>query len=262
MFQYNHDPAPERAGNVPADTLSLVTQLQKPCAECRLGQLTDRQNNGFAYLGSLDASIAFLGDMPDIEGCSLTHRAPVAGRDLDELRRWWGAINNMSAGARLYTGQGETPCPDIAFENLLVLNVVQCKTMKGKVAKDAIRSPYPEEIDRCFPFRALPVLKSMRNLKCVITLGWTAAAALLGRAPEPKPRSHEGCWFGTELLPGVAVFCLDHVREYESVGMQKVDPKKIGRLMQHLNYLHNELINPSSQKVLKCLALLEGERRG
>jgi len=230
---------PETIEGVREGPLDAIRDISKTCRSCRLGQTTDKHNNGFCYAGPVTAKIALLGDMPQVEGTVLSKRIPIAGDFLRELGGWLHVLH-------------------MTLADVMVLNAVQCKTNKSK-AKDAeLRQPFNEELDACFPDRALRVLRAMPDLDVVITLGWTAAAALLGRHPEPRVKSHEGAWFGTDYLPGVAVFCLAHPREYGA----DVDARTRGRLRQHLEFFESEYLRPSTAKIHKVLAFRQAERNG
>ena len=162
----------------PQDPLTILQELKGNCKNCRLGVTSDKTNDGIIYAGNPNARVAIVGDMPEISGTMLTKRLPIAGEPQGRLQGWLKAL-------------------DMHEEDIFFINVVQCKTSKGK-AKDAeILAPFNEEIDACFPFRALRVLQANTKLEVVITLGWIAAGALIGRVPEPRQKSHEGQWFGT-----------------------------------------------------------------
>ena len=228
----------EEAEKPKEDPLVVIGEVSGNCKACRLGQSTDKQNTGFIYSGPTTARIAVLGDMPQVQGTVLSRRLPLAGDFMQELGGWLGMLG-------------------VAQEDVFVLNVMQCKTNKSK-AKDAVlRDPFPEEIDVCFPGRALRVLRALPDLEVVITLGWVAAGALLGRTPEPRLKSHEGAWFGTDYLPGAAVFCMDHVREYGKAA----DARKRGRLRQHLDFFKSEYLKPETAKIRKVLDIRQAERK-
>ena len=231
--------SPEIIQGVREDPLDVIRDISKTCLGCRLGQTTDNHNTGFSYSGPVTAKIAMLGDMPQIEGTVLSKRVPIAGDFMRELNGWLHMLG-------------------VPEEDVFILNAVQCKTNKSKAKGAELRVPYNEELDACFPDRALRVLKAMSQLEVVITLGWTAAAVLLGRHPEPRVKSHEGAWFGTDYLPGVAVFCLDHPREYGA----DVDARTRGRLRQHLEFFQSEYLRQSTAKIRKVLAFRQAERNG
>ena len=213
-----------------SDPLAVLSELTGSCRECRLGQTTDRQNNGIAYTGSPSARIALLGDMPQVEGTMLSKRQPIAGEPMRELASWLAAVG-------------------IAEEDVFIINAVQCKTSKGRAKDVEIRQPFPEEVEVCFPGRALRVLQAMPNLEVVVTLGWTAAGALLGANPAPGPKSHEGQWFGTDYLPGVAVICFEHPREYD----RDCDARQRGRMRQYLEFFQNEYVRSKTAKIRNIL---------
>jgi len=220
------------------DPIAVIHEISRNCKACRLGQSTDKQNTGFIFAGPTTARIAILGDMPQVQGTVLSKRLPLAGDFMQELGGWLEMLG-------------------VAQEDVFILNVMQCKTSKSKAKDAALRAPYNEEIDVCFPDRALRVMRALPDLEVVITLGWVAAAALLGRTPEPRLKSHEGAWFGTDYLPGVAVFCLDHPREYGKAA----DARKRGRLRQHLEFFQSEYLRPSTAKIRKVLEIRQAERK-
>ena len=218
------------------DVSALIAKLTHNCRECRLGQTTDRGNQGFLCAGPIEAKIAILGDMPEVGGHTLTKHLPLYGPALGLLKMW---LIQVSID------------PDTVF----LLNTVQCKTTKvGKAGEDP-REPYDDEVDLCFPSRALRVLKALPNLEIVITLGWLAASVLLGKFPTPRPKTHEGAWFGTDVLPNVAIFCLDHPRS-----ITPEDVRHLGRCEQYMEYLRSEYLRPDpahpgrKPKILDILA--------
>jgi len=224
--------------SAPKDVNEVLEQLNVACHNCRLGKYLDPANNGLLWSGTPEAKVAFLTDMPEIEGTVLSKRVPVAGNSGRVLS---GIIQAM----------------DLQEDEIFVTSVVQCRTEKGigsrkKKKKGGKKEldlvlPQKQEIETCFPNRPLQVLRAMPNLEVLVTLGWTAAAAVLGREPEPREKSHEGQWFGSHLLPGVAVFCLDHPRFLGS----DADSKKIGKLGQWLLFFRNEYT--SSGQILTIL---------
>jgi hypothetical protein len=56
----------------------------------------------------------------------------------------------------------------------------------------------------------------------------------------------------------VAVFCLDHPREYGA----DVDARTRGRLRQHLEFFQSEYLRQSTAKIRKVLAFRRAERDG
>jgi hypothetical protein len=97
----------------------------------------------------------------------------------------------------------------------------------------------------------------MPKLEVVMTLGWVAAAAVIGRVPEPRQKSHEGQWFGTDLLPGVAIFCLDHPREFCG---KEVEAKRLGKLKQYMEFFRAEYLAPETSKIMNILRLRQVQR--
>jgi uracil-DNA glycosylase family 4 len=218
--------------------LIILQALKGNCRNCRLGVTSDKTNDGVTYAGNPNSRVAILGDMPEVSGTMLTKRLPIAGEPQGRLQGWLKAVG-------------------LQEEDIFFINVVQCKTSKGKAKNAEIRAPFNEEIDACFPFRALRVLQANTKLEVVITLGWTAAGALIGRVPEPRQKSHEGQWFGTDLLPGVAVFCLDHPREFCG---SEVEARRVGRLRQYLNFFLSEYLDPRTSKIMQILKTRTEER--
>jgi uracil-DNA glycosylase family 4 len=197
--------------------LHVLSAIAGSCAKCRLCAF-DRDNMGISYDGSTSSKVAFLGDLPEVEGSQHSIRRPIAGEARNALDKW---IVTMGLE------------PDCVF----IVNTVQCKTFKGRRKRnEEVRAPFAEEIDACFPDRALRVLQAMPKLEVVVACGMTAAAALLGRNPEPKVKSHEGQWFGTDYLPGVAVLVMDHPRDYG----READRNRAGKQTQICKYFRTE----------------------
>jgi hypothetical protein len=74
----------------------------------------------------------------------------------------------------------------------------------------------------------------------------------------PTTKSHEGQWFGTDYLPGVAVFCLNHPRDYD----RKTDPRVLGKTLQYLRFLKTEAVSPQTAKILPILEACAKKRSG
>jgi hypothetical protein len=118
---------------------------------------------------------------------------------------------------------------------------------EGKMQQEA---PDKDEITACWVPRGLRVLKAMPNLEAVITLGWVAAKALLGG--EPKSKTHEGNWFESTALPGIAIFCMVH----PSFVLREPSPEKDSRVAECMKsfkreYLENKKCHLLAQEVKK-----------
>jgi len=166
----------------------VLKQLSVNCQACRLSFLHPH-NRGLLTRGNPEAAIGVLAEAPGDKETELGQ--PLVGNSGREWDRWAKAIG-------LDTNQ-----------HCFHTNVIQCQPGKvereGKMAQEA---PDKDEIKACWVPRGLRVLKAMPNLEVVITLGWVAAKALLGG--EPKSKTHEGNWYESTALPGIAVFCLPH----------------------------------------------------
>jgi uracil-DNA glycosylase family 4 len=170
------------------DVRVVLKDLLRTCSACRLSMIHP-ENRGLIWRGNPDAKIAVIGEAP---GDTETEMGlPLIGPSGKEWERW----------AKFLQLDTKVDC--------LLTNVVQCQPAKKKIdGRLQQQSPEKDEITTCFGSRCLRVMKAMPNLEVVMTLGWVAAKALLGG--DPKARTHEGGWFYTNILPGVAVFCLVH----------------------------------------------------
>lgn len=170
------------------DIKTVMDQLTVTCLDCRLSFLHP-YNRGLLYRGNPLAKIAVLAEAPGDKETELGQ--PLVGNSGREWERWAASIGLNTEKEVFHT------------------NVIQCQPKKvlreGKLQQEP---PDKDEIKACFAPRGLRVLKAMPNLEAIITLGWVAARALLGG--EPKSRTHEGNWFESNVLPGVAIFCLVH----------------------------------------------------
>lgn len=181
-------------------------QLHRHCRSCSLS-LANPKNPGFISEGTLLARVAFVGGAPSRAG--MTKKKPFVGAPAEEIQKW-------------------LPIMGLTKEEIFFTNAVQCAPPldeKGDPRKIHSR----KELEICFPDRTLRLLKSMPNLEVVCTLGWVSIAAILG-IPEAGPKTHEGFWFGSERLPGVAIYSLPDPEDFHD-GMSW-DEK--GRLRQVL----------------------------
>lgn len=218
-----------------------------PCSSCRLG-LDSPNNPGFIWKGNPDAHIAVVGDVP-------------SPADMSTRRSFADEVGNVLSDWVELAG--------IATEDVFYTYLVQCKTpfVKSKIEKknDTQRTPHPDtEVAVCFPSRCNTVLRSMPNLEIVWALGLNVMATVLGGNPQVK--SHQGFWFGTDLLPGVAVYGLPHPRDFD----RTTSEIKKGRLKQLLLYFKNEYYGKKTSKdleicppkhVLNILKVREAERK-
>lgn len=166
----------------------LIPKLKKNCQNCSLA-LTNPNNKGFYDVGKPTARYCLLGESP-VLGSDSSYSA-FSQQDLMELKKWLGIMN-------------------IDENDVYYTNIVQCTPPKNDKGETDLRK---KDIETCFPNRALQVLRSMPNLEVVITLGWTTVASVLG-IPSAGQSTHEGQWFGTSRLPGVAIFSLPHPSQY------------------------------------------------
>lgn len=208
------------------DIKAVMKELSTTCTACRLS-LLHPFNRGLLYRGNPMAKIAVLAEAPGDRETELGQ--PLVGRSGKEWDRWAKSIDLDTKTQVFHT------------------NVIQCQPPKaeseGKMQQVA---PDKDEITACFIPRCLRVLKAMPNLECVITLGWVAAKALLGG--EPKTRSHEGQWFESNTLPGIAIFCMVH----PSFVIRDPTPDKEARVMECMKSFRREFINSD-----KCVKLAQ-----
>lgn len=178
------------------DPKQVMSELCINCTTCRLG-LLHPANRGMIYRGNLDAKIVIIGIAP---GATETEKGAAMIGASGKLMEQWMKYIGINTRTQVF-----------------ITNLVQCmpdsKEIKGKLKQ---RDPDKSEIDACFGPRCLRVVRAMPNLEVVITLGWLAAKAFLGTKNDtdiPKTKTHEGQWFESSLLPGVAIFCLSHPAE-------------------------------------------------
>lgn len=177
------------------DIVAVITSLKHTCKDCRLG-IFHPKNPGLVAKGNPLAKIAVVSEAPGDK--EMEEGLPLVGKS---GRMWdkWAQFAGIDVMRDCYT-----------------TNVIQCRPPLEKKEEDgraAQRAPKPDEIDACFDNRALRILRAMPNLEVIITLGWVAAEAILGKNSEgvgPTSKSHENRWFGTSILPGVGVFCMVH----------------------------------------------------
>jgi uracil-DNA glycosylase family 4 len=200
------------------DTIAIMRELtESPCSSCRLG-LGSPGNAGFLWKGNVDAHLAIISDMPT--AADMSARRAFADEMGNVLNRWLAIA--------------EVPETDV-----FVTYMTQCKTpqVHSKLAKrdNQQRAPHHDtETAICFPARCQRVVKSLRKLEVIWALGITTMKMVLGG--EPKIKSHQGFWFGTDLFPGVAVFGMPHPRDFDA----ETSEIKRGRLKQCLLYFKNE----------------------
>lgn len=170
------------------DIKGVCKELSSTCHACRLS-LIHPYNHGLLVRGNTDARI---GVIAEASGDKETEQGkPLVGPTGKEWDRWAKSIGLDSNRDCFHT------------------NVIQCQPQK--VLKDdrmSQEAPDKDEIAACWIPRGLRVLKAMPNLEAVICLGWVAAKALLGG--EPKGKTHQGNWYESTALPGIAIFCLPH----------------------------------------------------
>lgn len=170
------------------DIQVVLNILNTNCQACRLSFLHPH-NRGLLVRGNPKACIGVLAEAPGDKETEFGQ--PLVGNSGKEWDKWALAIGLNTNKDCFHT------------------NVIQCQPNKvEKEGKLQQESPDKDEIKACWVPRGLRVLKAMPNLEVVITLGWVAAKALLGG--EPKSKTHEGNWYESTALPGVAVFCLPH----------------------------------------------------
>lgn len=170
------------------DVKDVLKELNVNCTACRLSFLHP-YNRGILTRGDPMSKIGVIAEAPGDKETELG--MPLVGPSGREWDRWAKDIGLNT----------KTDC----FHT----NVIQCQPHKvikeGKLAQEA---PDRDEIKACWIPKGLRILKAMPNLEVVITLGWVAAAAILGG--EPKGKSHAGNWYETNALPGIPIFCLPH----------------------------------------------------
>lgn len=241
LFGFDEEPVEKE------DVFAVIRSLTAaPCRDCPLGLLTP-SNPGFLWRGNPNAAIAILGDMPS--AADMSARKPFVGEQGLELAKWLRLAELKDA-------------------DVFITSIVQCKTQiqhSKKADKDGEpRTPHrDQESGVCFPSRALRVLKALPNLEVVILLGLFAAKIVLGGDPQVK--SHCGFWFGSDILPGKAIFVLQHPRDFD----EKTGEEKRGRLKQMFKFFRIEYFGLTQggveivapKKVVKLLELLSERRK-
>jgi len=231
------------------DPNSVLKVLSHPCTICRLGE--EFANGGMIWKGRTDAHIAVIGDMPN---------------ELDMVQR----IAFGSGDERVYLDEWLEGA-GIGSTDVFYTYIVQCQTPYHETkirnsAGDFIceqRTPAKDEITRCFAPRCLRLCKALPNLEVVIALGITTLKVLLGGNPQAK--THHGFWFGSDLLPGVAIFGMPHPREFDN----ETGELKRGRVRQRLGYFKSEYFGRpglgddgiTPRKIMTILAEREQERK-
>lgn len=208
------------------DIKDVLNTLNTNCTACRLSFLHP-YNRGILVRGNPLAKIGVLAEAP---GDKETEQGmPLVGNSGKEWDRWAESIGLDTNKDCFHT------------------NVIQCQPDKVlKEEKLQQEPPDKDEIKACWIPRGLRVLKAMPNLEAVITLGWVAAKALLGG--EPKSKTHEGNWFESNALPGVAVFCLMH----PAFVLREPSPEKDLRVAEYMKSFKREYLEEK-----KCLYLAQ-----
>ena len=235
---------------VKEDAQAVLQELSGPCTLCRLGQESP-DNGGVIWKGSLKASIAIVGDMPN----ELDMKARIAFGSDEEIRylKRWLEIAGIDTKDALYTYTVQCQTPSHAsgtFDTEGNMIYVQ-------------RAPAKDELQRCFAPRCLRILKAMANLEVVMCLGIDVLKPILGGYPMAK--SHFGYWFGTDLLPEVAIFGLPHPREFDST----TGPLRHGRVRQKLEFFKTEYYGRAGdaatsvlpRKIMRILEAAQAERK-
>lgn len=197
-----------------------------PCRDCRLG-LEIPDNPGFLWSGSLEAHVVVVGDMPSAGDLSV--RRAFADEAGNELREW---LRLAGVSEKDVLATSLVQCPTPATGRLVTVKAA----WKGDEDRSyrSQRAPQEGELARCFEPRCLRLIRSLPQAEVVWLLGLLTMGAFLGG--EPKVKAYQGRWFGSDLLPGKALFCLPHPRDFNST----TSSSKRGRLRQHLTYFRNE----------------------
>ena len=169
----------------------LVAELSRPCVGCSLGSFYPK-NPGLIWSGSLDARIAILSDYP--APYEMHTKAPL-WMVQTEWERWLQRL-------------------DLKAGDVLVTCISQCAQPPGRFSETSeFFRVFQAETKHCMHQRALRLLGAMPQLEVAVTLGLPVAKILLGG--DPTYKSHIGEWFGSDHLPGVGVFCMEHPRLIE-----------------------------------------------
>lgn len=199
------------------DIRSTLKILNVNCSSCRLS-LLHPHNRGLLVRGNPLAKIGVLAEAPGDKETELG--MPLVGNSGKEWDRWALAIGLDTNKHCFHT------------------NVIQCQPQKSlKEGKMQQNPPDKDEIQSCWIPRGLRVLKAMPNLETVITLGWVAAKAILGG--EPKGKTHEGNWFESNALPGIAIFCMVH----PSFALREPSPEKDCRITECMRAFKREYLD-------------------
>jgi uracil-DNA glycosylase len=195
----------------------VLKELSVNCTACRLSFLHPH-NRGLLCRGNPKARIGVLAEAPGDKETEMGQ--PLVGNSGKEWDRWAKAIGVDTN------------------KECFATNVIQCQPYKvPKDGKQQQEAPDKDEIRACWVPRGLRVLKAMPNLEVVVTLGWVAAKALLGG--EPKGKSHEGNWFESSALPGIAVFCMPH----PSFILREPSPDKDARVALSMQAFKREYLD-------------------
>jgi len=218
------------------DVAVVMKEILVKCENCRLC-LLHPANKGMCYRGNVQAELAVLYEAPR-DGETERGNA-LMGQTGNEFRRWvqWLKL-------------------DIS-KDVFITNVIQCQPEKVEHNGEKVqRTPDDVEVRACFGPRALRVLRAMPNLKCVITLGWPAAKALVGG--EPKAKTHEAQWFETSLLPGIPVFCMPDPGWVYS----KPSPERSAAIQHALEHFRREYMRQNKMSTLAATAKEAREAEG
>jgi uracil-DNA glycosylase family 4 len=218
------------------DSKTVLKQLSTTCTNCRLS-LLHPANRGMIYRGNLNARIAVVGIAP---GPTETEKGSAMIGPSGKLFEQWMRYINIDTRTEVF-----------------ITNICQCsppsKEIDGKLKQ---RDPEKDEINACFGPRCLRVLRTMPNLQVIITLGWLPARVILGTKNDtdtPKTKTHEGQWFTTSLLPGVAVFCLSHPAELLHMEGDGKNKKMV--IQGYLDCFKREYLD--TDKVIKLIKAVE-----
>lgn len=218
----------------------------KPCTACRLHLIHDT-NRGVMARGNPEARLAVLVDYPG--DTDMDNGVPLVGERGKIFDKW---LRFLELDGR---------------KDVFVLPLVHCqppheKKKQGKrIVIGEQLPPHKDDINTCFPSHTLRLLKAMPNLQAIMCIGWQSAEAILGKnwnddqrkLLSPGPKSHEGNWFFTTIMPGVAVFCAPAIEDF--VG--GADMAKKGWLQTVLTHFKREFVK--ERKVVR-LAKEENER--
>jgi uracil-DNA glycosylase family 4 len=218
------------------DAAVVMKEILAPCESCRLSMLHPN-NKGCCYRGSLEAELAVIYEAPrDSETVRGTALMGHTGKEFESWARW------LQLDTR---------------KEVFITCVIQCQP--EKVKKNGIltqREPDEAEVRACFGPRALRLLRAMPNLKCLMTLGWPAARALVGGAPIAK--THEAQWFETSLVPGVPVFCMPD----PGWVITKPSPDRVAAIQRDLEYFRREHMKQDKMSQLAKAAQEAREAEG